>query len=182
MITIMSDFPLHLLDGLAHDTLETDAGQRLFSRDDPVRWLYLVQSGEIHLIRQLEAGRDLVMCRYNPGSLVAEGSMFSERYHCDAVSEGESRVSRFDSSEVQARIKSDPEAAWAWSIYLTQGLQAARTRAEILSLKTVRERLEAWFIIHPASNESPSSWKSVANEIGVSPEALYRELARRRKS
>lgn len=94
---------------------------------------------------------------------------------------GPSRLSRFERGAVQARISADPDAIRVWSQWLTQSLQAARTRAEILSLKTVQERLEAWFALDPESEKSPSTWKSVANEIGVSPEALYRELARRKR-
>lgn len=181
MIMIMSSFPLHLLDGLHPETLEIDEGQRLFSSGDAVRWVFIVQTGEVHLMRHLEAGRELVMCRFRPGSMVAEGSMFSDRYHCDAVSVTASRLIRYAREDLQARIASDAEANRVWLLFLTQSLQAARTRAEILSLKTVRERLEAWLAIHSVSAEAPSSWKSVANEIGVSPEALYRELARRRQ-
>ena len=181
MIVIMSHFPLRLLDGLAEDLLEVDDGQRLFSRGDTIRWLYIVRTGEVHLIRHLEAGRELIMSRSGPDSMVAEGSMFSDHYHCDAVSVGPSRLSRFERGAVQDRVSADPDAIRAWSLWLTQSLQAARTRAEILSLKTVHERLEAWFALHPESEKTPSTWKSVAHEIGVSPEALYRELARRRR-
>lgn len=181
MIVIMSHFPLRLLDGLPEDTVNLDEGQRLFSRGDPVRGLYVVRAGEVHLIRHLSVGRELVMSRSGPDSMVAEGSMFSEHYHCDAVSIGPSRLSRFERGAVQARISADPDAIRAWSLWLTQSLQAARTRAEILSLKTVQERLEAWFALDPESERAPATWKSVANEIGVSPEALYRELARRRR-
>ncbi|WP_189607876.1 Crp/Fnr family transcriptional regulator [Saccharospirillum salsuginis] len=177
----MSHFPLRLLDGLSEDILDLDEGQRLFSRGDPIRWLYIVRAGEVHLIRHLEAGQELVMSRSGPDSMVAEGSMFSDRYHCDAISMGPSRLSRFERGAVQARISADPDAIRAWSQWLTHSLQAARTRAEILSLKTVQERLEAWFALDPESEKSPSTWKSVANEIGVSPEALYRELARRKR-
>jgi CRP-like cAMP-binding protein len=181
MITIMSNAPLHILDGLDRDSITLDDGQRLFFSSDPIRWLYIVQAGEVHLIRHLEAGRDLVMCRHTPGNVVAEGSLFSDYYHCDAVSVGPSRLTRVERKDVQARMSTDPEAIRAWSQSLTQSLQAARTRAEILSLKTVQERLDVWQSLQGRGDAMPSSWKSVANEIGVSPEALYRELGRRRK-
>jgi len=47
-------------------------------------------------------------------------------------------------------------------------------------LKTVAARLDAWLAFH--DNQLPPRGKRVefAREIGVSPEALYRELARRR--
>ena len=54
-------------------------------------------------------------------------------------------------------------------------------RAEILSLRTVAQRLSAWLELNgelPAKGE----WLILAAEIGTSPEALYREIARRRNS
>ena len=63
---------------------------------------------------------------------------------------------------------------------LSHEVQATRTRAEILSLRTVAERLSAWLDVQGASRPD-RVWVDVAAEIAVSPEALYRELARRRR-
>jgi len=60
------------------------------------------------------------------------------------------------------------------------GLSGTRLRAEILSLKTVRERLDAWFGCNGEALPAKGTRKTVANEIGTSPEALCRELSRRR--
>ena len=51
-------------------------------------------------------------------------------------------------------------------------------RAEILALKTVAERLDAWIAWHE-QRPAKGKWRHVAEEIGVSPEAFYRELAKR---
>ena len=59
-------------------------------------------------------------------------------------------------------------------------MQAARFRSEILTRKTVSERFDAWLGL-PGNGLPPrGEWKTVAAHIGVSPEALYRELSRRR--
>ena len=55
-----------------------------------------------------------------------------------------------------------------------------RLRAESFSPRTVRERLDAWIAWSGEGHPAKGTWKTVANEIGTSPEALYRELARRR--
>ena len=74
----------------------------------------------------------------------------------------------------------DPGFAESWAVHLSRELHATRLRAEVLSLRTVRERLDAWIAWNGESLPTKSTWKTVANEIGTSPEALYRELARRR--
>ena len=70
--------------------------------------------------------------------------------------------------------------AQAWTIHLADEVRNARLRTEILSLRTVAERLDAW-IVEKGELPLKGTWKSVAQEIGTSTEALYREMASRRK-
>ena len=81
---------------------------------------------------------------------------------------------------MRARLARSPEFAEAWAEYLTREVQEARLRSEILSLKTVARRLDAWLLSHGGHMPAKGEWKSLAHQIGVSPEALYRELARRK--
>lgn len=64
-------------------------------------------------------------------------------------------------------------------MHLSREVRNARQRAEILSLRTVADRLDAWLAENGDMPEK-GLWKNVAEEIGASPEALYREIARRR--
>ena len=52
-------------------------------------------------------------------------------------------------------------------------------RTEIRSMETVAERLEAWIDEYGDIPEK-GNWQTLACELSVSREALYRELARRR--
>jgi hypothetical protein len=52
----------------------------------------------------------------------------------------------------------------------------------MLSLKTVAARVDAWTAFNDAQLPPKGQWRQVAAEIGVTPEALYREFARRRRS
>ena len=74
-----------------------------------------------------------------------------------------------------------PKLAEAWAMNLANSMQAARFRAEIRTLRTVAERLDAWL---GAGLEIPEKgqWQVLAAELGVTREALYRELARSRYS
>ena len=62
---------------------------------------------------------------------------------------------------------------------LAHEVQNARLRAETLALKSVAARLDAWIAWNGALPEK-GKWTALAGEIAVSPEALYREIARRR--
>lgn len=48
-----------------------------------------------------------------------------------------------------------------------------------MSLRTVSERLDFWFAWNEGRLPERVSWKDIAEEIGVSPEALYRERSKR---
>lgn len=67
----------------------------------------------------------------------------------------------------------------AWSAHLARSVQVARMRAEIRNLRTVAERVDAWQGEGRALPEK-GRWQDLAAELGVTREALYRELARRR--
>ncbi len=54
-------------------------------------------------------------------------------------------------------------------------------RSEIVALKTVAQRLDAWLTWHDAIPPK-GECRALAFEIAVSPEALYRELGKRKAS
>jgi CRP/FNR family transcriptional regulator, dissimilatory nitrate respiration regulator len=76
-------------------------------------------------------------------------------------------------------LADDPALATSWSALLARSVQAARLRSEIRSLPRVADRLDAWLGEGNALLEK-GRWQEVAAELGVTREALYRELSRRR--
>lgn len=80
---------------------------------------------------------------------------------------------------VKAALKDDPDLASALARDLAHELHRARAHAEILSLKTVAERVDAWLALNGSSLPPKGRWRQLASEIGITPEALYREIALR---
>ena len=160
-------------------TFET--GVRLFRVGDKVSVLHLIEDGEAHLVRHRTDGGALVLQRALANTVLAEASVFSARYHCDGVAARPTRTLAIAAPAVRRLLAEDPGFAASWAYQLSRELQSTRLRAEILSLRTVRERLEAWIGWNGERLPGGATWKAVANEIGTSPEALYRELARRRR-
>jgi CRP/FNR family transcriptional regulator, dissimilatory nitrate respiration regulator len=177
MIAIMSPFIERLL-GLARSEVVLAAGQTLFCTGDAVRSVYVVVEGSVRLVRHQPNGAMLVLQRAAAGQLLAEASLFASTYHCDGVAEVDSRLARIGKAAL-LQVQRD-DSAWLQELaaHLAGQVQRARARAELLSLRTVRERLEGWLALHGALPER-GRWIEVAQEIGVTPEALYRELARR---
>lgn len=179
MIEIMSNNLIEDLSALAKRRVTLPKGSFLFHRDDPVSYLFLVVAGNVDLVRQQSDGSVLVLQRAVPDAIVAEASVFSSRYHCDAVAASDCSLRAIPVGAVRRRFREDPEFGRSWVVRLAGELQDTRLRAEILSLKTVAERLDAWLGSRDNAMPPKGQWKNVAEELGVSAEALYREIARR---
>lgn len=181
-MSIMSRSLDDLLVRLPCAEREFSAGGFLFHQGDDVRSIYLVRDGAVHLIRHQTSGAAIVLQRAGVGAILAEASLFSDRYHCDAVAVAPTRTLTVGKRALRSTLANDPRLAEALAAHLAREVQATRLRAEILSLKTVAARLDAWLASNDGDLPPRGEWKHIAAQIGTSPEALYRELARRRRS
>jgi CRP-like cAMP-binding protein len=179
MIVIMLTLMSEVLQAMATRSRTIAAGEHLFHRNDPVSVVFVVVEGRINLLRYSEAGAVIILQRAGAGDILAEASLFSEHYHCDALADIPVSLLCIPKRRFRGRLRSDPDFAEAWARRLGREIQIARLRSELLSLKTVASRLDGWLAWH---GEAPvkGEWKQLAHELGVSPEALYRELAKRR--
>jgi CRP/FNR family transcriptional regulator, dissimilatory nitrate respiration regulator len=181
MIAIMSGILVTQLSALAQHEQQFAAGDIVFRAGEPVRSLSLVVVGAVKLTRSLPHGAQLTLQHARPGAILAEASIFAENYHCEGVATEDAVVRTVPLWRLDAALAKQPELARAWIRYLAQEVQLARAHAEVLSLKTVAARVDAWIALNDGPLLPRGQWRQVASQIGVTPEALYRELARRRK-
>lgn len=179
MIAIMLPGISRLFEGAR--ILSLERGETVFRAGDPVAEMYLVLKGRIGLSRPLETGMVAVLQRAGPGQVLAEASAYSGCYHCDAHAQGPAVAQVLARSRFLDRLRRDGHLAEAWAAYLARAVQGARMRAEIRGLKTVAARLDAW-LGEVGALPARGQWLVLADELGVSREALYRELARRRQA
>jgi CRP-like cAMP-binding protein len=177
MIAIMSQTVGQIFEEAAVRRYE--AGQQVFHSGDRVRFLHFVEMGRVDLVRQTRAGAPVILQRAQPGQVLAEASVYSSAYHCDARAITETAMRVMLVSEFRRRLELIPGLAGIWAAYLAHAVQASRLRAELRTLRTVAERLDAW-LGGERSLPEKGTWQDLAAELGVSREALYRELAKRR--
>jgi CRP-like cAMP-binding protein len=180
MIGIMSPETEFFLKGLNGHERAFAAGEPVFHLGDAVQLVHAVRRGVVHLVRVHEDGTSLILQRAGPGSILAEASVYSTVYYCGARAETAALTFSIDRDVFRRRIVQNPEYAEAWGRRLAHEVHRARLQAEILSLRTVADRLSSW-IAWNGSLPTKGQWSNLAQELGVSPEALYREIARRRK-
>ena len=180
MIAIMSSELINCLRSYPHRTRQVPPDSVVFRRDEQVRSLFVVVEGIVELHRTTEVGNLLVLQRAVSSSVLAEASIYSERYHCDAVALESTKLLEFSKRKLLKSISEDAQLAHLWGAYLSATIQNVRQRAELLSRRSVAERVDGWLAMNDSQLPAKGQWKHIASEIGVTPEALYRELAKRR--
>ena len=176
MIAIMSEWR-SLFDGAPSRMLAP--GETVFAREQPVRSIYMVVTGTVALERPMADGTALTLYLAREGALLAEASLFADCYHCDAVARETARVAMLPKSSLLAALRAAPDMAIDMFAQAAHEVQRQRSRIEILRLRRVSDRLDAWLELY--GEPSRGEWTRVADGIGVTPPALYRELSRRRK-
>jgi CRP-like cAMP-binding protein len=122
----------------------------------------------------------LVLSVVGPGVLLAETSLFAERYHCDAVARTDARVAALPAATFRYRLRTAPDAALGMVEGLGAEIQRQRLPVEILRLPRLDDRVDAWLAVHPLPQHG--GWVGVAEAIGITQPALYRALERRRRA
>jgi CRP-like cAMP-binding protein len=164
---------------LSSPSLALAADETVFLAGQNVETIFMVRSGRVQLQRHTVHGARLILQDAGSGMVLAEASAYSAQYHCDAVVTEPATLSTLPKAAFLGALRDNPDLALAWSAMLARAVQAARVRSEIRSLPKVAERLDAWLSEGHALPEK-GRWQDVAAELGVTREALYRELARRR--
>jgi CRP-like cAMP-binding protein len=110
---------------------------------------------------------------------VSEASLKVARYHCDALAIIDTTVVKVPIKALAAELDRDPAFASRWIGMLNQEVRRLRLHCERLSMKSVKDR-----VLHLINTEgqngsytASTGLKSLAGELGVTHEALYRTLA-----
>jgi len=179
MIAIMSTLLDDLFSGSVPRTLS--AGESLFLTGDAVAFMYRVGAGRIALNRTTPQGTVLLLQTAGQGDVLAEASAYSARYHCDATALEPCTVEAVSKADFERALASNRDIAESWENRLAHAVQEARMKSEIRTLRTVAERVDTWLSAKDGFLPPKGRWQELAGELGVSREALYRELARRNR-
>jgi CRP-like cAMP-binding protein len=144
--------------------------------------MHIVATGEVRLVRIGIDGAELVLQRVRRGFL-AEASMNHSAYHCDGVAAEASMVYRVPMDAFASALRVETFRN-GWIRHLAQELRRARAATERSQLKTVRQRVLHYIELEGRNGQLvlSQSKKDWAKELGVTHEALYRELARMKSS
>ena len=154
-------------------------GSILFRSGDQIKKVIFLNAGSVGLIAIRSDGYRQVIERYKAIDFIAPHSLFGERYFFTAEAQTDVEIIEYPTTAFRKATQSeafrDP-----WAEVLQGHLFRSLKRVEMLAYPTVREKLDAWINLFGAL-PSKGEYTSAANELGVSREALYRELSKRRR-
>jgi CRP/FNR family transcriptional regulator, dissimilatory nitrate respiration regulator len=157
------------------------AGEPLFHLGDKTAGLYEVIAGRLRLMRVDRSGHEIVLYVAGEGETIAEASLFSPAYHCDAIAASDAVVRVYPKAAVLAAFAKDPKAAQAFAATLARQVMNLRTRLELRNIRSARERVRHFLALNASADgrtvELRGTVKELANELGLTHEALYRTLA-----
>ena len=160
-------------------TVRLQAGDAVFTQGARPDSVDYVKAGEVHLLRCTPSGHDILLHRIQKG-FIAEASLDAATYHCHAHAARASTLLRFDRRLFNAALDAREEFRRAWSAMLAQEIRRLRTQCERLALHKARDRIVHYIDCEGRHGvlELSNTRKVWAHELGMSHEALYRELNR----
>lgn len=154
-----------------------EKGDYLFHQGEKPEYMFFVVSGEAVLTRTSSHGEPTTLQRCK-GGFLSEASLLTDAYHCDAIVTNSGQAIRLPIKSLRDAL-TDSKFSMKWVQLLSKEIMRLRTQSERLGLKDIRSKL-----IHLIETEGKqgvltlqSDFKSMASEIGVTHEALYRAIA-----
>lgn len=152
-------------------------GDYLFHLGKVPERIFFIVSGEAILSRTSSQGESTTLQRCK-GGFLSEASLLADIYHCDAIATHSGTAIALPIKVFRDSLKSEDFSA-KWVMLLSKEIMRLRTQSERLGLKDIKSKL-----IHLIETEGKkgiltlqSDFKSLASEIGVTHEALYRAIA-----
>jgi CRP-like cAMP-binding protein len=174
-----------LLLAVPHRPMASDRriarGETVFRQGDAAAAVYVLQRGRVRLTRTLADGSSVTLHVAEAGESIAEASLWSPRYHCDAVAEADSVVLLVPKTDLLATLATDPERSMAFARAMAEQVRDLRARLELRNIRSAPDRLLAWLRLHakgkPLVVALTRPWTLIAEELGLTREAVYRALA-----
>jgi CRP/FNR family transcriptional regulator len=120
------------------------AREYVFMEGDPARWLYVVKTGRVKILRHSRAGRDVVLEMFGPGEVFGGVAVIEQRsYPASAQAVEASTVVRIPAETVLALSERYPSLIREMALMIGRRLRAAHESVKSLAIDPVEARLAA---------------------------------------
>jgi CRP-like cAMP-binding protein len=157
-------------------------GETLFRAGQRTVGLFEIASGRVRLVRVDRSGREALLYTAASGDTLAEASLFSPTYHCNAIATTNAVVRLYPKAAILLEFRRRPEATEAFMARLARQVMDLRTRLEGRNMRSARDRIRHFLVLNSGEDKRTvaltGTLKELAADLGLTHEALYRTLAR----
>ncbi|EIC23622.1 Crp/Fnr family transcriptional regulator [Thiorhodovibrio frisius] len=179
LLAQLSDQQLERLRAKAQ-IVQVQAGQWLFTQNDPAEFFYFVHSGQIRLFRLSAEGEEKIIELIGAGQTFAEALMFmgTGRYPVCAAALVPTELVAIDATDFTAMLRESPETCFALLGSLSQRLHALIAEIDNLALHSASVRFARWLIAELPidTDELTLAWpkSTLASRLTIKPETWSR--------
>ncbi|MDP2823275.1 MAG: Crp/Fnr family transcriptional regulator [Sulfuritalea sp.] len=169
-----------VLAGVRPHGRQLAADDALFRRGQRALGIFFLVSGRLRMQRVTPDGGTVTLHVARAGEMFAEASLFSDRYHCDAIADADCEIGLYPKNELVARFRDDPSGLWGFAATLARQIQQIRGRYELKQIRSAPERVLQFLRLRcdaAGAYRPDGPLKVMAAELGLTHEALYRALA-----
>lgn len=177
---------IELLSGVATPITKTlQKDETLFRQGDNATYIYMVRKGCVRLVRCTIEGYTVTMHTACSGESFAEAALFSEIYHCNAGAISPSTILCYPKDQVLEILQKNADKSTDYINLLTRQVRSLRTLLELRSVRSARQRIFQFLLLHADPQtleiEVKGTYKEMAHELGLTHESFYRSLAKLEK-
>lgn len=156
------------------------AGQILFAQHEPTEAVFILQSGQIRLVNYTEDGQQINHYSIRVGESFAEVALFHEHYVCTAIAITSSRVMVLPKQPYLLALKQHPDLALTFMAQIAQRLHESKILLHLRSIRSASKRVLHYLQLNVQADGITVYFdhplKEVADDLGLTPEALSRAL------
>lgn len=167
----MISAPFDMLPSERLRKITATKGMALFREGETTKGLFLCMTAVVRMERIGPDGEPVTIHTVHEGQSFAEASVFTDRYHCDAIVRKGGEVICIPKSVVLAGF-ADPEFSAAYNRIMSRQVQAYRQIVEIMSIRSAVERVYAAVV----AGLLDGSVMTLSQRIALTHEATYRAL------
>jgi len=157
-----------------------DKGETLFHQSDSVEYIYLVRRGKIRLSRCTVDGNAVILQLATAGEMIAEASLFSDQYHCQAtVEDSVAELCCFDRNKLLDALASSSDSAMQLLAIFAKQIRRQRVMLEIRNIRSAKQRIYSFFELEADAQRvvvMRQTYKDMAYQLGLAHETFYRSL------
>ena len=143
---VFASLPPREIESLAALAIEESHRARagIFTEGDAARWLYVVKSGHVKIVRQSRAGKDVVLDLLGPGEIFGGVAVIERRpYPASAVASEASVVLKIPAEPMIAVAERYPAFIREMALMIGRRLRDAHDSVKALAVDPVEARLAA---------------------------------------